>query len=316
MEFRFLRIFAMTLVLAVAATQSAVPVEMYWMSMFPNTPMPKALRNLLPSPAAAAGNHMKAAVADMVNENKGAFSAYRFSAYRIRYGYTNRKNEFADGNVTTNKDLFFFESKLHPGSKINLKELTCKASKTAFLPRLVVNSIPFSTQKFAQVLHYFSLQPESAASKILKQTMEYCEAPAMEGEAKYCATSFESFVDSGVSMLGQNIQLLSTELERETQSQEFSIGEGMKLMGKSEIVCHKMSYAYAVFLCHSIEKTDVYKVPLVGENGTRAAALAVCHKDTSAWSPKHLAFQILKVEPGTVPICHFLARDTLVWISN
>ncbi|KAK8679679.1 hypothetical protein V6N13_145120 [Hibiscus sabdariffa] len=311
--------------LAVAATHSAVPVEMHWMSVFPNTPMPKALRNLLPSPAAAAaaaaagGNHMKAAVADMVNENKGFINIPKLSAYRTSYKVTygsNRNEEFADGNVTANKDFFFFESKLHPGSKMNLKGLTGKASKTAFLPRLVADSIPFSTQKFAQVLHHFSLQPESAASKILKQTIEDCEAPAMEGEARYCATSLESFVDLGVSMLGQNIQLLSTELERETQNQEFSIGEGMKMVGKSEIVCHKMSYAYAVFLCHSIDKTDLYKVPLVGEDGTRAAALAVCHRDTSAWSPKHLAFQILKVEPGTVPVCHFLARDTLVWVSN
>ncbi|KAL4332460.1 hypothetical protein GQ457_07G043310 [Hibiscus cannabinus] len=316
MEFRFLQIIAMMLVVAVAATHSAIPVEMYWMSVFPNTPMPKALRNLLPSPAALAGNHMKAAVADMVNENKAFLIPRGKSSYQIIYAYSNGNKEFTYGNVTTNKDVFFFESKLHPGSKMNLKELTGKASRTAFLPRLVADSIPFSTQKFAQVLHYFSLQPESAASKILKQTMEDCEAPAMEGEARYCATSLESFVDLGVSMLGQNIQLLSTELERETQSQEFSIGEGMKMVGKSEIVCHKMSYAYAVFLCHSIDKTDLYKVPLVGEDGTRAAALAVCHKDTSAWSPKHLAFQILKVEPGTVPVCHFLARDTLVWVSN
>ncbi|KAK8513422.1 hypothetical protein V6N12_052611 [Hibiscus sabdariffa] len=298
----------MTLVVAVAARHSVVPVEMYWKSVFPNTPMPKALRNLLPS-SAAAGNHMKASLADMINENRGV------SGIKI-YDLPNSRKELADGNVTANKDVYFFESKLRTGSKMNVKEVTRKASKIAFLPRRVADSIPFSSQKFAQVLHYFSLQPESAASKMLKQTIQYCEAPTIEGEAKYCATSLESFVDSGVSMLGENIHLLSTEMNRETQSQEFIIGEGVKMTEKSEIVCHKTSYAYAVFLCHSIDNTDLYKVPLVGENGTRATALAVCHKDTSAWDPKHLAFQILKVEPGTVPVCHFLARDTLVWVSN
>ncbi|XP_039017891.1 BURP domain protein RD22-like [Hibiscus syriacus] len=138
----------------------------------------------------------------------------------------------------------------------------------------------------------------------------------MEGETKYCATSFEFFVDSGVSMLGKNIELLSTELEKETQSQEFSVGEGVKMMGESTIVCHKMEYAYAVFLCHSIDKTDLYNGPLVGEDGTKATALGVCHKDTSAWNPNHLAFQVLKVKPGTVPVCHFLARDAHVWVPN
>ncbi|KAK8582137.1 hypothetical protein V6N12_072332 [Hibiscus sabdariffa] len=131
MEFRFLRIVAMMLAVAIAATHSAVPVEMHWMSVFPNTPMPEALRNLLPSPAAAAaaaGNHMKAAVADMINENKGFITSYG-------------------------------KSKLHPGSKMNLKGLTGKASKTTFLPRLVADSIPFSTQKSCTIFHYNLNQP-------------------------------------------------------------------------------------------------------------------------------------------------------------
>nr|KJB55408.1 hypothetical protein B456_009G074700 [Gossypium raimondii] len=240
MEFRYVPIFAMALVLAVGATRHvALPAEMYWTSVFPNTPMPKALQNLLIPPAAAAGNS---------------------------------KQEFGDGNMATNKDVFFFESKLRPGTKMNLKVLTSKASKTAFLPRPVADSIPFSTKKFAQVLKYFSVQPRSAESKILKKTIEDCETPTIEGEEKFCATSLESFVDFGVSKLGKDIQLLSAELEKETQNPEFSIGDqGVKLMGKSEIVCHKMDYAYAV-------------VPLVGADGTRATILAICHEDSSAWS--------------------------------
>lgn len=78
----------------------------------------------------------------------------------------------------------------------------------------------------------------------------------------------------------------------------------------------KWSIPGAVFLCHTINKTTVYKVPLVGRDGTKANALAVCRKDTSGWKPKHTAFQIVKVKPGTLPICYFLVRDTLVWVSN
>ncbi|KAB2028040.1 hypothetical protein ES319_D05G072600v1 [Gossypium barbadense] len=229
MEFRYVPIFAMALVLAVGATRHvALPAEMYWTSVFPNTPMPKALQNLLILPAAAAGNSTQ---------------------------------EFGDGNMATNKDVFFFESKLRP----------------------VADSIPFSTKKFAQVLKYFSVQPKSAESKILKKTIEDCETPTIEGEEKFCATSLESFVDFGVSKLGKDIQLLSAELEKETQNPEFSIcDQGVKLMGKSEIVCHKMDYAYAV-------------VPLVGADGTRATILAICHEDSSAWSatpPTRILFRI------------------------
>ena len=28
----------------------------------------------------------------------------------------------------------------------------------------------------------------------------------------------------------------------------------------------------------------------------------------------HFAFQVLKVKPGTVPICHFLPNNNLVWV--
>lgn len=131
-------------------------------------------------------------------------------------------------------------------------------------------------------------------------------------------TSLKSFIDLSVSKLGKNIQLLANEVENETKSPLFTIGNGVQKMGeKGNIVCHSMRYPNVVFLCHSINKTVVYKVPLIGTDGRKKAnALAVCHKDTSSWSPRHPSFRILSVKPGTVPICHFLLRDTLVWVSK
>ncbi|KAB2080539.1 hypothetical protein ERO13_A05G070700v2 [Gossypium hirsutum] len=217
MEFRYVPIFAMALVLAVGATRHvALPAEMYWTSVFPNTPMPKALQNLL-IPPAAAGNHMKNALANMIKRYKGNMAEGNRN-YENAAG--NSKQEFGDGNMATNKDVFFFESKLRPGTKMNLKVLTSKASKTAFLPRPVADSLPFSTKKFAQVLNYFSVQPKSAESKILKKTIEDCETPTIEGEEKFCATSLESFVDFGVSKLGKTSSFcqLSWRKKRKTQS--------------------------------------------------------------------------------------------------
>ncbi|KAM0005498.1 putative BURP domain-containing protein [Helianthus debilis subsp. tardiflorus] len=53
---------------------------------------------------------------------------------------------------------------------------------------------------------------------------------------------------------------------------------------------------------------------MISADGKKMNAAAVCHIDTSKWNPKHLAFQVLKVKPGTVPVCHFLPEDHVAWV--
>ncbi|XP_039048593.1 BURP domain protein RD22-like [Hibiscus syriacus] len=221
------------------------------------------------------------------------------------------RNNFASIHET----IFFFPKDLRSGQLVNLPGLTT-SDKTPFLHDRIAKSIPFSSDKLPEILNHFSVKPQTKEANVINKTVEGCERVAMKGEQKFCATSLQSFIDSSISHLGKQIQLLSTELSKETNNSLFIISKGMQNMGENELVCHKMKYPRAVFLCHSIDKTTVYKVPLVGRDGTKADALAVCHKDTSAWNPKHMAFQILKVKPGTVPICHFLVKDTLIWVSN
>jgi hypothetical protein len=100
--------------------------------------------------------------------------------------------------------------------------------------------------------------------------------------------------------------------------QQYVIAKGVKRFGEKNkaVVCHKENYPYAVFYCHKTDTTKVYSVPLEGVDGNRVKAVAVCHTDTSQWNPKHLAFQVLKVQPGTVPVCHFLPQDHVVWVSK
>uniref|UniRef100_A0A7N0UIT2 BURP domain-containing protein n=1 Tax=Kalanchoe fedtschenkoi TaxID=63787 RepID=A0A7N0UIT2_KALFE len=66
------------------------------------------------------------------------------------------------------------------------------------------------------------------------------------------------------------------------------------------VVCHKQDLAYAVVYCHASQTTRAYTVLLLGFD------------DTSAWNPKHLALQVLKVKPRSVAICHFLPQDHVV----
>ena len=103
---------------------------------------------------------------------------------------------------------------------------------------------------------------------------------------------------------------------QQLDSQEYEFGVGMKKVADKSVVCHKMNYPYAVFYCHTFTKTRTYMIPLVGVDGSKSKAMAACHSDTSAWHPQHVAFQVLKIKPGTVPICHFLHNNAMVWIPK
>ncbi|XP_017624961.2 protein RAFTIN 1B-like [Gossypium arboreum] len=281
----------------------------------------------------AGGYENEQSIQDYSGNNTGLFkefsapsslSAYQTGSYGNEQSIqeasidSNLNNNFKvdDNIVSVDETTFFFQRDLRTGKLVNLPNLIATGDKTPFLPDRVAKSIPFSSAKLPEILNHFSLKPQTRDANTIGETIRGCERAAINGEQKFCATSLESFIDLSISKLGKQIQLLSIEFSKETKNPLFSISRGMQNMGEHELVCHKMEYPGAVFLCHALNKTGVYKVPLVGRDGTKANALAVCHKDTSGWNPKHMAFQILKVKPGTVPICHFLFRDTLVWVSN
>lgn len=229
------------------------------------------------------------------------------------YKYAASENQLHDN---PNVALFFLEKDIQPGSKMNLNFIK-SSNEATFLPRQVAKSIPFSSNKLPEIYSQFSVTPKSVEAEMIKETIKECEEPTIKGEGKYCATSLESMVDFSTSKLGKNVQAISTEVEKESGLQKYTITKvEKKTTGEKSVVCHKQNYAYAVFYCHSTQATEAYKVSLEGADGTKAKAVAACHKDTSAWNPKHLAFQVLKVKPGTVPVCHFLPEDHIVWIPN
>ncbi|KAA3471670.1 dehydration-responsive protein RD22-like [Gossypium australe] len=178
---------------------------------------------------------------------------------------------------------------------VNLPSPITAGDRTPFLADRVAKSVPFSSAKLPEILNHFSLKPQTREANTINETIRGCERAAIDGEQKFCASSLESFTNSSISVLGKEIQLLSTELSKETNNPLFTISKGVQNMGETELVCHKKKYPRAVFLCHSIIKTTVYKVPLMGRDGTNGNALAVCHKDTSGWNPKHMAFHRLKI---------------------
>jgi hypothetical protein len=152
----------------------------------------------------------------------------------------------------------------------------------------------------------------------VKHTIGYCEVQDMKGDVKNCVTSLESMVDFATSKLGNNVEAVSTEVNKEKKLQEYVIAKGVKKLGEDNnvVVCHKVNYPYAVFYCHKIDATNAYSVPLEGVDGSRVKAVVVCHTDTSQWHPEHFAFELLKVQRGTIPICHFFTQEHVVWVSK
>eukprot|EP00257_Ricinus_communis_P007006 XP_002522981.2 BURP domain protein RD22 isoform X2 [Ricinus communis] len=305
MEFHLLPIFVIFCFVLTGSDASLLPAEIYWQAMLPNTPMPKALHQLV-QPG-----------------NKSTFSELEVDARllespleaRIDYALAYPDQGIEEITIANSTTVFFLFDDLLPGKKMMLV-FTKSASDSNFLPRKIAEAIPFSSNKFLEILDYFSIKPASKQSQIMKQTIEECEAPGVKGEDKYCATSLESLVDFVVGRFGKEVQAFPNDVKEEDKKQKYTILKKIKMMGDNQIVCHKTRYPYAVFYCHIIMATKVYLVPLVGDNGSKAKALVVCHTNTSSWNPRHFAFQVLKVKPGGPPICHFLNTDSVVWIPN
>ncbi|XP_045811028.1 BURP domain protein RD22-like [Trifolium pratense] len=297
------------LMLVVVGTNGAIllPPQVYWKSMLPNTPMPKAITNLL--------------------HPVGYWSEGRATWADVEIGWPFDYRKYAASDTQlhdkSNSSLYFFlENDLHYGKKLNMlftKTTSNNNNVPKFLPKEVADSIPFSSNKMENILHIFSIKKGSKEYEIVKNTINDCEEKGIKGEEKLCVTSLESMVDFATLKLGNNVEAILNEVEKESSEiQEYVIAKGVKRLGKKNkaIVCHKENYPYAIFFCHKIDPTKVYSVPLEGVDGNRVKAVAVCHTDTSQWNPKHISFQVLKVEPGTVPICHFLPHDHVVWISK
>nr|BAB60849.1 BURP domain-containing protein [Bruguiera gymnorhiza] len=325
------------LMLALVASGAALAPEAYWNSVLPNTPMPKAIKDLLhPDMLEDKGTSVAVGKGGVnVDAGKGkpgggthvgvGGKGVGVDAGKPGGGGTNFGFDRAVSNIyaasedqihdNPNLALFFLQKDLKPGKSMNL-DFPESSNTATFLPRHVADSIPFSSNKLQDAFREFSVKPGSLEAEIMENTVKECENPGIEGEEKYCATSLESMVDFSTSKLGKDIQAISTEVEKQTGRQKYTIAGVKKIAGDKCVVCHKQNYPYAVFYCHSIQSTRAYLVQLKGVDRTRLQAVAICHTNTSAWNPKHPAFQVLAVKPGTVPICHFLPQSHVVWVPK
>ncbi|KAF0904287.1 hypothetical protein E2562_033267 [Oryza meyeriana var. granulata] len=250
-------------------------------------------------------------------------------------GKDHRRHVHAHSNKML-ADVFFFPDVLRPGSIIT-PTIPPTTSLPALLPRHVADSIPFSTDRFADIVAMFT--PASLAmAREIRWALDTCQHPRpLPGEKAGCATSLESLAELAASLLGTRevrafsaaglpIDGAGTPARRGrynvTSVRELSATAGSTSSELAAVVvaCHDLTYPYAVFYCHTTKPTAAYAVTLVASDGAaspaRMEALAVCHLDTSWWNPENAFFVAHNVKPGEVSVCHFLTKLSIVWVAR
>jgi hypothetical protein len=225
-----------------------------------------------------------------------------------------------DDSVAT---AFFLSKDLHPGSKMTLHFTL--AGTGAALPRASADAIPFASARIPEILSRLSVPSGSPAAAAVRSTLAACEAAPVPGvEALRCVTSPDSMADLAAASLGtRNIRaaatkLIGTEAGTATPRQEYTMVSvrPVPVVAGDMVACHRMPYPYAVFACHPTTAA-VYAVSLAGADGRTAKgeALAACHADAFP-GISGSAYEKLGVEPGSVPLCHFLPQDSMLWMRN
>ncbi|KAL3843468.1 hypothetical protein ACJIZ3_000871 [Penstemon smallii] len=218
--------------------------------------------------------------------------------------------------------VFFVIEDLKLGNTIPIYFPRRKTNSTPhLLSKEEADSIPFSSQELYNLLQIFSFSEGSPQATAMEDTLGQCETKPIKGETKICATSKESMLDFTQMIFGSETQIKVLSTTHLTQSntllQKYVVMEIQEIPAPKLVACHTMPYPYAVFYCHyQKSESKVFSVTLNGESGDKVEAVAVCHMDTSQWSRNHVSFQVLGIEPGSSPVCHFFPSDNFVCVPS
>ncbi|CAN7086657.1 unnamed protein product [Brassica oleracea var. botrytis] len=212
---------------------------------------------------------------------------------------------------------FFRESTLKEGTVIAMPDIKDKMPKRSFLPRSIVSKLPFSTSKLAEVKTIFHVGDNSSMEKIISDAVTECERPPSVGETKRCVGSAEDMIDFATSVLGRSVVLRTTESVAGSK-QKVVIGKVNGINGgklTKAVSCHQSLYPYLLYYCHSVPKVRVYEADLLELNSMTKInhGIAICHIDTSSWSPTHGAFLALGSKPGRIEVCHWIFENDMNW---
>ncbi|XP_052173827.1 polygalacturonase-1 non-catalytic subunit beta-like isoform X4 [Diospyros lotus] len=214
---------------------------------------------------------------------------------------------------------FFREKMLKPGTVMSMPDIRDKMRKRSFLPRSIWSKLPFSTSKLAELKRIFHAGEGSTMEKILSEALSECERAPSRGETKRCVGSAEDMIDFAVSVLGRNVMVRTT-ANTEGSRKDVMIGSVKGINGgklTKSVSCHQSLFPNLLYYCHSVPQVRVYEADLLDPKSKSKInhGVAICHVDTSAWSPGHGAFVALGSGPGKIEVCHWIFENDMTWTT-
>ncbi|KAH0762641.1 hypothetical protein KY290_018714 [Solanum tuberosum] len=206
---------------------------------------------------------------------------------------------------------------LKEGTVMKMPDIRDKMPGRSFLPRTISSKLPFSTKELAEVKSIFHAQENSTMEHVIGNTLAECERAPSPGESKRCVASIEDMIDFAVSVLNHNVVVRTTD-NIAGSTGEVMIGKVKGINGgrvTKSVSCHQSLYPYLLYYCHSVPKVRVYQADILNVD-TKAKinhGVAICHVDTSSWSPGHGAFMALGSGPGLIEVCHWIFENDMTW---
>lgn len=212
---------------------------------------------------------------------------------------------------------FFRESMLKRGTVTPFPDIRDKMPKRSFLPRSIISKLPFSTSKISELKQIFKVSDNSSMDQILSSSLSECERTPSPGETKRCVGSIEDMIDFATSVLGRNVVVRTTQNVNGSKK-NVVVGRVQKINGgqvTQSVSCHQSLFPYLLYYCHSVPKVRVYEADLLDPKSKAKInhGVAICHLDTTAWSPTHGAFLSLGSGPGRIEVCHWIFENDMTW---
>ncbi|KAF8643490.1 hypothetical protein HU200_066840 [Digitaria exilis] len=209
---------------------------------------------------------------------------------------------------------FFRERDLMMGNRMPMPDIADKLPHRAFLSRDIASKIPFDESAVSAL---FGAAPGTAMRRVVASTVAECARAPSRGETKRCATSAEDVVDIAVEMLGSsNVAVRSTE-STAGSGRDVRLGKVTGAGGAvtRSVSCHQSLFPYLVYYCHSVPRVRLYEADILDVDSNRKInhGVAICHLDTSDWSPTHGAFVALGGKPGEIEVCHWIFEGDMTW---
>ncbi|PNX97685.1 polygalacturonase non-catalytic protein, partial [Trifolium pratense] len=211
---------------------------------------------------------------------------------------------------------FFRERMLKEGTVMPMPDIRDKLPPRSFLPRSILTKLPFASSKLNEMKRVFKVSENSSMNKMMVDALSECERAPSMGETKRCVGSLEDMIDFATSVLGRSVKVRSTE-NVNGSSKNVIVGKinGGKVI--QSVSCHQSLFPYLLYYCHSVPKVRVYEADLLDTISKVKInhGVAICHLDTTAWSPTHGAFLALGSGPGHIEVCHWIFQNDMTWTT-